>query len=144
MRGLVADFGVEERVTFHGWLDEDEVLERMRNARAVVFPSVWHEPAGLITLEAAAVGRPVIASAVGGIPEYALDDFALRVPVRDIDALSAAINQLATAPDRAERMGRQALYMARTRFAMDRFTRRIYELYRQSLERQSHKLSDRT
>jgi len=86
------------------------------------------------SLEAAAVGRLVIASAVGGIPEYALDDFALRVPVRDIDALSAAINQLATAPDRAERMGRQALYMARTRFAMDRFTRRLEELYARAMD----------
>jgi glycosyltransferase involved in cell wall biosynthesis len=134
MRGLVADLGIDDRVTFHGWLDEDEVLERMRNARAVVFPSVWHEPAGLITLEAAAVGRPVIASAVGGIPEYALDDFALHVPVRDIDALSAAINQLATAPDRAEQMGWRALHVARTRFTMDRFTRRVEGLYERALD----------
>jgi glycosyltransferase involved in cell wall biosynthesis len=134
MRELVADFGIDDRVTFHGWLDEDEVLERMRNARAVVFPSVWHEPAGLITLEAAAVGRPVIASAVGGIPEYALDDFALHVPVRDIDALSAAIDQLVTAPDRAEQMGRRALHLARTRFAMNRFTRRVEGLYERALD----------
>jgi glycosyltransferase involved in cell wall biosynthesis len=134
MRELVADLGIDDRVTFHGWLDDDEVLERMRNARAVVFPSVWHEPAGLITLEAAAVGRPVIASAVGGIPEYALDDFALHVPVRDIDALSAAIDQLATDPDRAEQMGRRALHVARTRFAMDRFTRRVEGLYERALD----------
>jgi glycosyltransferase involved in cell wall biosynthesis len=137
MRGLVADIGIDDRVTFHGWIDEDEVLERMRNARAVVFPSVWHEPAGLITLEAAAVGRPVIASAVGGIPEYALDEFALRVPVRDIDSLADAIDQLAEAPDQAERMGQQALRMARTRFAMDRFTRRLEELYDRVLDRQA-------
>ena len=80
----------------------------MREARAVVFPSVWHEPAGLITLEAAALGRPVIASAVGGIPEYATDAFALRVPPRDVDGLAHAMSQLAVTLSRPRRWDARA------------------------------------
>jgi glycosyltransferase involved in cell wall biosynthesis len=133
MHSLVADLGIEDRVTFHGWLDGDEVLERMRNARVIVFPSVWHEPAGLITLEAAAMGRPVIASAVGGISEYALDGFALLVPVRDLDALANAIHRLARSPHEAEAMGQRALHMARTRFSMERFLNQLHMRYEAAL-----------
>jgi glycosyltransferase involved in cell wall biosynthesis len=137
MRELVADLGIDDRVTFHGWLDEDEVLERMRTARAVVFPSVWHEPAGLITLEAAAVGRPVIASAVGGIPEYALDDFALLVPVRDVDALAGAIDRIACDYEYARTLGQRGYELARTRFAMDGFLKRLHMRYLTALNRSS-------
>ena len=130
---LVTDLDLAAQVTFHGWLDETAVCALMRDARAVVFPSVWHEPAGLITLEAAAMGRPVIASAVGGIPEYAMEDFALQVPVRDVDALAAAIGQLARSPHEAEAMGRRALHMARTQFSMERFTRELQTFYTQAM-----------
>ncbi len=54
---LAAELGQADRVVFHGWLSEREVAVLVRASRAVVFPSVWHEPAGLVTLEAAAHGR---------------------------------------------------------------------------------------
>ena len=98
-----------------------------------VFPSVWHEPAGLITLEAAAMDRPVITSAVGGIPEYAMEDFTPQVPAREVDALADAIDQLARSPHEAESMGRRALHLARTRFSMERFTRELQTFYTQAM-----------
>jgi len=127
---LAAQEGVKDQVTFHGWLAEDAVYDLIRQARALVFPSVWHEPAGLVTLEAAALGRPVIASDVGGIPEYATDDFALRAAPRDVDGLAAQIDQLATRPDRAEEMGRRGRQLASHRFSMDGFVERVQNLYR--------------
>lgn len=126
---LVSDLGVRERVTFHGWLEEREVYALIERARGVVFPSVWHEPAGLVTLEAAALGRPVVASEVGGIPEYAIDEFALRVPPRDVEALAEAITELARDADRAEAMGRRGYELARSKFAMERFLRRLDAFY---------------
>lgn len=126
---LTADLDLQARVTFHGWLDEADVYALIEQARALVFPSVWHEPAGLVTLEAAALGRPVIASEVGGIPEYATDDVARRVPPRSVDGLASEIEKLAAHPDRAEDMGREGRRLAQTRFSMDRFLGRLHELY---------------
>jgi glycosyltransferase involved in cell wall biosynthesis len=132
MQALAETLGVAGRVTFHGWLESDAVSALMQAARAVVFPSVWHEPAGLITLEAAAEGRPVIAGRVGGIPEYALEDFALLADPHDEEALAGAIEQLAGDRTRAERMGRAGRRAAQTRFAISDFVGTLTEIYAQA------------
>lgn len=131
MKRRAEELNLTERVTFHGWLGNEDVDTLIRKARAVVFPSVWHEPAGLVTLEAASHGRPVIASRVGGIPEYARDPFALLVPPNDEHALADRIETLATDPDRAERMGRAGRKMARSRFAMEPFLKKLDGRYEQ-------------
>lgn len=57
-----------------------------------VVPSIWPEPSGLVVAEGLSTGTPVIASAVGGIPEQ-LPDFrqAALVPADDVDGLAAAL-----------------------------------------------------
>jgi spore coat protein SA len=61
----------------------------------VSMPSVWQEPSGLVVSEALSMGTPVIASAVGGIPEQLPSSrFARAVPPNDSRALSDAISEL--------------------------------------------------
>jgi len=122
---MVSDLGLQDRVTFHGWLDSPALWNLIQKSRAVVFPSVWHEPAGLVTLEAAAHGRPVIASTVGGIPEYAQEDYAFLVPPHDDLSLARRVDQLARDRNTAELMGRRGMHCARTRFGMDAFLDRL-------------------
>jgi glycosyltransferase involved in cell wall biosynthesis len=54
---------------FHGWIDPSDVATRYANAGFAVVPSTWHEPFGLVMIEAMAYGLPVIASRVGGMTE---------------------------------------------------------------------------
>jgi glycosyltransferase involved in cell wall biosynthesis len=132
LQDLAVDLGIDDCVTIHGWIESERVPALIRSARAVVFPSVWHEPAGLITLEAAAQGRPVIASRVGGIPEYADEAYATLVDVRDVTGLARAIDRFARAPERANRMGQNGHRAAQTTFSMDRFLNRLDRFYEQS------------
>jgi len=127
---LVSDLDLQGHVTFHGWLDEDEVYALIERARALVFPSVWHEPAGLVTLEAAALGRAVIASEVGGIPEYATDEFALRVEPRDVGGLAACMDALANDWNQAKAMGQRGYQCAQSRFSMEPFIEALSGFYR--------------
>lgn len=53
-----------EGVELLGWLSPKEVIEKIRNARALIFPSVWYEADGLVVLEALANGVPVLCSNV--------------------------------------------------------------------------------
>lgn len=126
---LVRRLGLGDRVTLHGWLESDAVATLIRRARAVVFPSVWHEPAGLVSLEAAAYGRALIASNVGGIPEYAHEDHADLVAPRDQAGLANAITALATSPSQANRMGRSGYQRARAQYSMERFLSQLHAHY---------------
>ena len=126
---LARELGIDGQVTFHGWVESALIADLMRQARAVVFPSVWHEPAGLVSLEAAAYGRAVIASATGGIPEYALPSFAHLTAPRDVPGLASALERLAVDPAQADAMGRRGRKAAATQFAMASFVARVEKWY---------------
>ncbi|NKY09164.1 glycosyltransferase family 4 protein [Cellulomonas hominis] len=71
-----------------------EVAQLYRDADVVVVPSRWAEPFALTVMEGMASGVPVVASAVGGIPEVA-GDAGILVPPGDPDSLAAALEALA-------------------------------------------------
>lgn len=125
----IGELGLSEQVTMHGWLSEAEVNAVYQNAWGVVVPSLWHEPAGLVTLEAAASGRAVLASRVGGIPEYADPSFALLSDPGDVEALSRDLTSLAQNWDRAWTLGQAGFELMQNRFSFDVFLRKIDEVY---------------
>ena len=61
------------RIEFAGWQSEGERAEQLARADALVVPSIWPEPFGLVGLEAANAGVPAVAFATGGIPEWLED-----------------------------------------------------------------------
>ena len=94
------------RVRFRGRVDKAEVLRAMRSAVAVVVPSRWHENQPITVLEALASGTPVVATALGGIPELVTDgENGLVVPHDDPAALAAALARLEADPGAALAMG---------------------------------------
>ncbi len=96
LKALAQELGIAERVVFRGWLTFDEVRSAMSRATILVHPSDGLGD-GLpnVIREAMAVGTPVIASRVAGIPE-ALDDgrCGTLVPPKDVHALADAIETL--------------------------------------------------
>ena len=138
MQRLAAELGLGDRVTFHGWVPPDTAKKLVQAARAVVFPSLWHEPAGLVTLEAAAYGRPVIASQVGGIPEYAHAAYSILVSPNDVDGLAGAIERLATNRALAEQMGRDGREAVEQHFSMASFLDNLDALYQRALQPSLH------
>ena len=88
LRALAAQLGIEGRVRFNGFQSNPQ--DWMRAAKCVVVPSFWQEPYGLVAAEAVALGRPVVAFAIGGLPE-ACQGKATLVPPGDIDALAKAL-----------------------------------------------------
>jgi len=83
------------RVRFAGALARDEVLTLFRAADAALLTSTWENLPHSV-LEALAVGTPVVATAVGGVPEVVRDGAnGLLVPAGDVAAIAAAIDRLA-------------------------------------------------
>ena len=101
----------------------------MRVSDLVVLPSL-SEGLPITLIEAMALGRPVVATGVGGIPEVVEDGVTARVvPPRSPAALAGAMLELLDAPDRAKRLGDAAWSVARAKFSAGRMVRRTEELY---------------
>lgn len=120
--------GLRDRVVLHG--HRHEVADLLAQADVFVLPSS-QESFGVAALEAMACGLPVVASAVGGLPEV-IDhgETGLLAPVGDVDAFAAAILDLIAHPERARGMGAAAREVARARFSMDAALDRYEDLYR--------------
>lgn len=127
LRATVARLGLDDAVTFLGRVAPvTPVLER---AGVVVVPS-FGEGFGLVALEAMERGRPVIASAVGGLSEIVDDGrTGILVPAGDVDALAEAIVELASDAARATAMGSAGRARALDEFSQERCTERIEALY---------------
>lgn len=89
-----AELGLTGRVRFLGAGTRDDVVRLFRAADAALLTSAWENLPHTL-LEALAVGTPVIATAVGGIPEVVRDgENGLLVPPADVEAIAAAIERL--------------------------------------------------
>jgi len=87
--------GDDPRVRFHGPFPEGEQPRVLASIDVLVLPSVWWENSPLTVLEALAAGIPVVASAIGGLPEIVADgDTGLLVPPGDADALRKSLEDV--------------------------------------------------
>lgn len=102
---LAGQLGVAGRVLVTGFRPHREVPALLAAADVVVLPSRYEE-LGTALVEAMAAGRPVVASAVGGIPELVRDGVdGLLVPPGEPVALATAVEKLLADPDLAAALG---------------------------------------
>ncbi len=114
---LARRLGIDHRVSFRGWLGAEELARELAEASVVAVPSLWPEPFGLVGIEAFAAGRPVVASATGGISDWLEDGLSgLLVPPGDAPALSRALDALLSDPLRQRTMGAAGRALVARRF----------------------------
>jgi glycosyltransferase involved in cell wall biosynthesis len=129
LRMLCKELALEPRVRFFDY--QVDVSPYMQAADCLVCPSVWGEAAGLVILEGLACGLPVIASAVGGIPEFVVDGrTGLLFPAGDDAQLADRIRRLESDPEICKRMGLEARSVAVERFSPEKRLGEYLELYR--------------
>ncbi len=127
LKSYARELGLEQAVRFLGFVSP--VRGAIEDAAIVVVPSLG-EGFGMVALEAMERARPVIASAVGGLPEIVADgETGLVVPSGDAEALAGAIVALAGDLDRARAMGLAGRERALAEFTPERSAQRIEELY---------------
>ena len=102
-------------VTWLGALPHAEFLARLEKARLLVLPSRL-EAMPIAILEAMARAVPVVATAVGAVPET-VGEGGMIVEPGDVDALAEALTRLLTAPEDARRTGRLGLGRCQERHA---------------------------
>lgn len=108
LEGLAERLGVGPKCRFLGHLPRQDVLRWMARAQATIVPS-RAEAFGLVNLESMAVGTPVVASRVGGIPEVVEDAVTgFLVDAGNPSALGERVGRLLRAEDLASQLGSAA------------------------------------
>jgi glycosyltransferase involved in cell wall biosynthesis len=131
---VVGDGPLRDRVPDAlGFVPHDELERHFARAAVVVCPS-HREGFGVVCAEAMAHGRPVVATAVGGLRDLVVDgETGLLVPPRDPAALRAALERLLADRDLRERLGRAARERARDSFSWERATTLTLRAYEDAL-----------
>jgi glycosyltransferase involved in cell wall biosynthesis len=109
IEGLIKAKGLSGAVELAGWRDEAGVQAALAKAQALILPS-FAEGLPMVVMEAMAAGRPVIATAIAGVPELVVaGETGWLVPAGDPLALAEAIAALARTPqDKLTAMGKAA------------------------------------
>ncbi|MFQ5888716.1 MAG: glycosyltransferase family 4 protein [Gemmatimonadota bacterium] len=136
IRAAVSALGLEKRVELTGRISGEELARRYEEADIFVLPAVVDtkgdtEGLGVVLLEALRFERPVVASAVGGIPDIVEPGRSgWLVPPGDPKALASTLEEIAAEPEGARRVAREGRRMGRERFSWEGIleaTRRCYE-----------------
>lgn len=119
--------GIRERVIFTGQMGEVQLFY----AAADVFVLPSHsEGSPNVLLEAMAANLPIVATAVGGVPEIVENnETALLVPVNDPDAMAAALVRILSDQNLAERLTTNSAALAANQFTPEKYVRALVEIY---------------
>lgn len=110
-------------------------IEALRRSLFTVAPSLWPEPFGLVALEAAAAGKPIVASDIGGLRDIVVDgETGLLVPPEDRLALVDAMRRLSEDAELRQRLGDAAKERAAT-FSPESIVPRFEEAYELAIAR---------
>ncbi len=136
LKALAVELGLEANVLFPGRVNHADAMSLFAGCKVFVLPS-RHEPFGIVNLEAMAVGKPIVASRVGGVPEIVTDaENGLLVSPDDPDALAAAISKLLNDEVMQLALGNAGRRRAES-FTWPEIAREYLEVYRLARQRLS-------
>jgi len=133
LRQLAATLEIEDRVTWHGGLVHERLVDMYRSATALVVPSM-DEGLGLVAVEAQLCETPVVAFDSGGLRDVIQNErTGLLVSPINFTALASALDALLARPDRGATLGQAGRMQALGAFAPESVARRYADLYRNVL-----------
>lgn len=126
LKKVVMSKNLERAVVFMGKCSQGELLQSFRKYDALLLPSIWEEPSGGIIVEAMAHGLPVIASRIGGIPEFIKDGVTgILVSPGNAGEMAQAIARLVEDPSSYEQMSIRGMREVQQQYSHKRIAGQI-------------------
>jgi glycosyltransferase involved in cell wall biosynthesis len=123
---LAAELGISDQVCFAGYRDD---MVAVTAAADIAVLSSDNEGTPVSLIEAAAAGKPALATMVGGVPDVVTSETGLLVPANEVEPLAKGIVGLTGDPALRATMGAQARRRVAQRFSAERLVREIDSLY---------------
>lgn len=135
VKKYIKDNKLEDKIKLLGFLNSDEVKEYVRKARFIVVPSVWYENCPYSVLETLVMGKPIIGSNLGGIPELVKDnENGLIYKYNDIKELGNKMQELFDNKEKAMQLGKVAKENAKKDFSKELYYNKIMDVYKEVLK----------
>lgn len=124
---LAQDLSLRERIIFLG--ARRNIVEILSQIDIFVLPSLW-EGLGLAALEAAAAGKPIVASRIGGIPEIIEHEVTgILVEPKNVKSLADGLERMLLGEVEAKEMGKRAREVVVQKFSVEKMVREYEKLY---------------
>jgi glycosyltransferase involved in cell wall biosynthesis len=140
----VKELGLEQVITFMGHVSNEQLLQAMRETAVVTLFS-YEETSPTIIAQSLAVGRPVVASRVGGIPEMITEgETGYMVQPGDEQALAEKLIGLLHEPERTRAMGERGRSFARQRYEPSAVADQTVNAYRYAIAAANNRATAQT
>jgi glycosyltransferase involved in cell wall biosynthesis len=139
---LSKELGLSDRVTFKGFIPQEELKGYYRECSVVAISSVWPEPIATIGLEVMRYALPVVAFDAGGIRDWLKDgQTGFLVPWSDVDQYAARIDQLLQDKPLARRLGENGLKFVTERYDFDGYIGDLESMFARVVDERSSKVA---
>ena len=119
---------LQGRIKLLGYLNSNQVKEYVRKSRVVIVPSICRENCPYSILETLAIGRPIIGSNLGGIPELVINNECGYI-YDNAEELTEKLEKILNDESIAKKMGDTSRKMAIEKFSKDAYYNRIINVY---------------
>lgn len=128
---FIKDNKLQDRIKLLGFLNSGQMKEQVSKCKFVVVPSIWYENCPYSVLETLAIGKPVIGSNMGGIPELVNDgENGYIYKFDDINELSEKMNKLFTDDKLVAKFSKKSKHLAIESYNKEEYYKKLMKIYK--------------
>ncbi len=121
---------LQSKIKLLGFLNEEQIKEQISKCKFVVIPSIWYENCPYSILETLAVGKPIIGSNMGGVPELVNDgENGYIYKFDDINELSEKMNILFTNDELVTNFSKKSKQLATSLYNKEEYYKKLITIY---------------
>lgn len=125
---IIKENNLEDRVKLLGFLNKEQMTDVTRKCKFVVVPSIWYENCPYSVLETLAIGKPIIGSNMGGIPELVIDNENGFI-YNTVDELAQKMNLLFEDEELVNKFSKKSKELAKQNYDREVYYNKLKQIY---------------
>lgn len=130
IEAYISEHKLDGRITLLGYQNQDSIHKYITNSRFVVIPSIWNENCPYSVLEAMEIGKPIVASRMGGIPELIADgENGYLYKADDINELKEKLTLLLNDDEKVNSFAQKSRELYESYYSPDSYYNELIKIY---------------
>ena len=135
IENIIKENKLEKRVKLLGFLGKNQMIECISKCKFVVVPSIWYENCPYSVLETLAIGKPVIGSNMGGIPELVENNKnGFIYQYDDVDDLSNKMKKLFEDEKLVDKFSKESKKLAKEKYSREKYYEELMNIYKKVIK----------